>query len=239
MALYTFPLSLAQFFDLLPIGSVRFEPTENLEISETNDGVQLVADIGVALWQGTFILSDVMHEEALEIAPLINLLRRAGVSFLVTDPRRPRPRLAPQGLSLLPPPAGALISADPAAGGTSPLASLSHLAIAPPRRIWKGLVDGAARVTPAKGMMGGRITIIAASAAMALTRGLPQRYSDEAMRKRGADDRLFRYADVSGKVPVYWGEERHVASSAAPGGSGPGWLGGGLGRSTSRDGGTR
>lgn len=116
---------------------------------------------------------------------------------------------------------------------------VSHLAIAPPRRIWKGLVDGAARVTPAKGMMGGRITIIAASAAMALTRGLPHRYSDEAMRKRGADDRLFRYADVSGKVPVYWGEERHVASSAAPGGSGPGGLGGGLGRSTSRDGGTR
>ncbi|WP_198672230.1 hypothetical protein [Pseudogemmobacter bohemicus] len=82
-------------------------------------------------------------------------------------------------------------------------------------------------MTPAKGLAGGRITITAASAAMALTRGLPQRYSDEAMRKRGADDRLFRYADVSGKVPVYWGEERYVASDAAPVTGDSGWLGGG------------
>ncbi|MBJ2150601.1 hypothetical protein [Paracoccus sp. IB05] len=100
MPVYTFPLTLAQFFDLLPIGSVRFEPTENLEISETTDGVLLVADIGVSLWQGTFILSDVMHEEALEISPLINLLRRAGASFLVTDPRRPWPRRDPGGALL-------------------------------------------------------------------------------------------------------------------------------------------
>ncbi len=100
---------------------------------------------------------------------------------------------------------------------------LSHLPLAAPRRIWKGTVDGAPRVTPAKGMTGGKISITAASAAMALTRGLPTRYSDEAMRQRGDDDRLFRYADVSGKVPVYWGERRHNAAEAAGGGTG-GWL---------------
>ena len=100
MAVLTFPLTLAQFFDLLPISSVRFEPTEATEISETTDGVLLPADLGVALWQGTFLLSDVLHEEALEISPLINLLRRAGASFLVTDPRRPWPRLDPQGAGI-------------------------------------------------------------------------------------------------------------------------------------------
>ncbi len=85
---------------------------------------------------------------------------------------------------------------------------LTHRPIAAPHRIWKGWVDGAPRVTPAKGLSRGRVSITAASAAMALTRGLPGRYSDEAMRLRGGDDRLFRYADISGKVPIYWGEKR-------------------------------
>ena len=103
---------------------------------------------------------------------------------------------------------------------------LSHLAVANPRRIWKGVVDGAPRVTPAKGLTGGKISITAASAAMALTRGLPSRYSDEAMRQRGDDDQLFRYADVSGKVPVYWGERRFSSAEAAPGGGAGGFLSG-------------
>lgn len=124
MALYTFPLALDQFFDLLPIGSVRFEPTEAVEISETADGQLLAADIGVALWQGHFILSDVQHEEALDIAPLINLLRRAGTSFLVTDPRRPRPRLIAPEIRLTPPPAGLFISADPDPGDISGMVAL-------------------------------------------------------------------------------------------------------------------
>ncbi len=92
----------------------------------------------------------------------------------------------------------------------------TNLPVAPPRRIFKGTVDGAPRVTPAKGLSGGQITISVASAAMALTRGLPAKFSDEAMRRRGDDDRLFRYADVSGKVPIYWGEKKHSASAAAP-----------------------
>jgi len=94
---------------------------------------------------------------------------------------------------------------------------LSHLPIANPHRVWKGWVDGAPRATPAKGLASGRITLTVVSAAMALTRGLTAKYSDAAMRLRGGDDRIARYADVSGVVPVYWGEQRHKASSAAPG----------------------
>jgi len=101
---------------------------------------------------------------------------------------------------------------------------ISHLPVAAPHRIWKGWVDGAPRTVPAKGLSAGRITLTVASAAMALTRGLTAKYSDAAMRQRGSDDRLFRYADVSGKVPVYWGEKRYEAP--APGGGSGSGLGG-------------
>lgn len=85
---------------------------------------------------------------------------------------------------------------------------LHHRPIAAPHRIWKGFVNGAPRITPAKGLNPGRVTLKAASAAMSLTRGLTAKYSDAAMRRRGGDDRLFRYADISGAVPVYWGEKK-------------------------------
>lgn len=84
----------------------------------------------------------------------------------------------------------------------------THRPIASPHRIWKGWIDGAPRVIPAKGLSQGRITVTAASAAMALTRSLSAKYSDAAMSLRGGD-RLFRYADVSGKVPIYWGEKKY------------------------------
>lgn len=91
---------------------------------------------------------------------------------------------------------------------------LTHQPLATPHRIWKGWVDGAARVTPAKGLQGGRITLPIASAAMALTRSLTAKYSDESMRQRGGD-RMFRYADVSGKVPIFWGEKKIAASGGS------------------------
>lgn len=87
---------------------------------------------------------------------------------------------------------------------------LTHQPLAQPHRIWKGWIDGAPRVTPPKGLNGGRITLQVASASMALTRTLTAKYSDEAMRLR-AGDRLFRYADVSGKVPIFWGEKKVVS----------------------------
>lgn len=93
---------------------------------------------------------------------------------------------------------------------------LSHQPIsATPHRIWKGQVDGAPRVIPAKGLSGGKITLVLASAAIVLTKGLPAKYSDAAMKKRGGD-RLFRYADVSGKVPVFWGEKKFEAPAPKP-----------------------
>jgi hypothetical protein len=88
---------------------------------------------------------------------------------------------------------------------------VSHQMIAPPHRLFRGTVDGAPLTTPAKRSSGGRVAVSIASAARALTRTLSARYSDASMRRRGGDDRLFRYADVSGSVPVYWGEKAYTA----------------------------
>lgn len=90
---------------------------------------------------------------------------------------------------------------------------VSHKVIAAPHRIWKGSVDAAPLVTPAVDGDGGRLTMTVVSAARALTRGLTGKWSDESMRLRG-DDRLFRHADISGKVPVYWGEKKYGTETA-------------------------
>ena len=90
---------------------------------------------------------------------------------------------------------------------------LTTLAIAPPRRLLKGWIDGSTILTPEPGGEG-EITLTIASAALALTRTLTQRWSDASLSLRGGD-RLLRYADVSGSVPVWWGEKRHDPTPAA------------------------
>lgn len=95
---------------------------------------------------------------------------------------------------------------------------LTTLAISPPRRLLSGWIDSDSIVTPALGDEGS-ITLNIASSALALTRTLTARWSDASMQARGGD-RLLRYADVSGSVPVWWGEKRHdpnppVAAPAA------------------------
>lgn len=105
---------------------------------------------------------------------------------------------------------------------------LTHRPIAAPHRIWRGWVDGAPLTTPAVGAgpgEGGRVTLTVASDAQALTRTLTGKYSDASMRRRG-DDRMFRYADVSGSVPVWWGEKKHGGASGG-GNLFGGFLGGG------------
>lgn len=97
---FTFPLSLADFFDLLPVSSVTFDAQSNVEMSETGAGEILTADLGVALWHGQIDLGVVTNDEFASIVPLLNLLKRAGSSFLVCDPRRKNPRLDRSGLLL-------------------------------------------------------------------------------------------------------------------------------------------
>ena len=76
--------------------------------------------------------------------------------------------------------------------------------IAEPHRVFRGWIDEA---PDEKGALEGegKVTLSLASASRALTKGLALKRSDEGQRLRG-DDRFRRYADVSGSVPVYWGE---------------------------------
>lgn len=81
----------------------------------------------------------------------------------------------------------------------------SHLPIDPPHRVFRGWVDKVVLPRPALGEESA-IRITLASNARSLTMTLSTKYSDEAMKRRSGD-RLFRYADISGAVPVYWGEK--------------------------------
>ena len=96
----SFPLTLSQFFDLLPASRVRMDPDEALDVSQTRGGEILTADLGESLWTGQIDLGRMLHSERADISPLINLLRRANGSFLVSDHTRPWPRLDPRGLIL-------------------------------------------------------------------------------------------------------------------------------------------
>lgn len=100
MALLSFPLSLAQFFDLLPIEAMTFGPADAVEVDETAGGEVLTASLGPPLWRGRLDLAALTHAEAQAIVPLLNLLRRPGGSFMIGDPRRLTPLADPGGVSL-------------------------------------------------------------------------------------------------------------------------------------------
>jgi hypothetical protein len=78
--------------------------------------------------------------------------------------------------------------------------------VAPPRRIWKGVIEAAPIQTPE---IGGQPSaeISLASAAESLTHGLSLTRSD-AVQSQFGGDRFNRYNDVSGSVPVFWGSRQ-------------------------------
>ncbi len=80
----------------------------------------------------------------------------------------------------------------------------SDTLIAEPHRVFRGWIDEAPEeIGTLEGE--GKASLSLASASRALTKGLALKRSDESQRLRG-DDRFRRYSDVSGSVPVYWGE---------------------------------
>lgn len=124
MAVLTFPLALADFFDLLPISRCAMEIPEALDIAETENGELITADFGTALWSGQIDLTTVLQQEAAALRPLLNVLRRGGTSFFVADATRPWPRLDPKGLVLS---SSASVPSILAIGGTSRELSLTGL----------------------------------------------------------------------------------------------------------------
>lgn len=94
---YAFPLTTAQFMDRLPIQEITFDPAEAMEVSETGGGEILTADLGTRLWKGQIALGDMTPDEAAEVMPLIDILRRGAGSFMVHDVSHPAPRNDPTG----------------------------------------------------------------------------------------------------------------------------------------------
>jgi hypothetical protein len=86
--------------------------------------------------------------------------------------------------------------------------------IAPPRRIWKGVVDTAPIQTPA---IGGEpsVDMTLASATESLTHGLTLTRSAATQEQRSGD-KFYRYKESSGKIPVFWGSVRAAVPTPRP-----------------------
>jgi len=100
MMAFVFPLALAGFMDILPIKDMTFDLSEAVETEETAGGEILTADLGTRLWHGEVSLADMQPDEADHALAMLDLLRRAGGSFLCHDRARPWPRVDWQGAVL-------------------------------------------------------------------------------------------------------------------------------------------
>lgn len=93
-------------------------------------------------------------------------------------------------------------------------------------RRFKGFIKGLEIVRP---VTGGDATceVAVQSAARVLTRTLPLKKSDAALRARSVGDGFRKYADVSGSIETVWAEPRGSApsGSAAPSPSRLPWVG--------------
>ncbi len=98
MSAFTFPLSLADFLDLLPINSLSLDNPEQVEVSGTGGGEILTAELGPRLWQGEIKLGRMTRFEAASAGALIDLVRGPGRGFMVSDLVRLGPAYDPTGV---------------------------------------------------------------------------------------------------------------------------------------------
>lgn len=78
--------------------------------------------------------------------------------------------------------------------------------VGPPTPISDGWVDEAPITTPQIGDTA-RVILTLASNARGLTKSLATKKSDETQKLKGGD-RFRRWADVAGRVPAFWGEDK-------------------------------
>lgn len=79
----TTPLSLADFFSLLPVSKVSFHRPGLREQSRTAGGSVRSAILGEGLWTGTVILDQDFHREAAAILAILEELDEGGAPFLI------------------------------------------------------------------------------------------------------------------------------------------------------------
>lgn len=100
MMAISFPMSTAEFLDLLPILSLSLECPEVAQVSRTEGGDLIAANMGARLWQGEVTLGSMQRNEAREVSALIDLMRGAGGSFMVYRTTSPFPAADPTGTLL-------------------------------------------------------------------------------------------------------------------------------------------
>lgn len=93
----SFPASLANFFNLLPINSGALELMENYEAEETGNGEILTADLGQRLWEMSVTIRKGSYDEIEDVRALLNVFRAAGASFFAFPIPRNFPRFDPTG----------------------------------------------------------------------------------------------------------------------------------------------
>lgn len=83
----SFPLTLSEFFDHLPVAQVTFRLGRAVTFSETGGGEVIDHKIGARLWQGEITLDRDYHARMAGIEALISLVEEGGGSFMLRDPR--------------------------------------------------------------------------------------------------------------------------------------------------------
>lgn len=96
----SFPLTTAQFQNLLRVQAARFWLPESLTVERSEGGEIFSAERGPRLWQAEFTLAQGHHANVDEIEARLALLAQSGRSFLAHDPRRTGPKADPEGLGL-------------------------------------------------------------------------------------------------------------------------------------------
>lgn len=87
----SFPLSAAQFMDILGVETCTFDPGEALQMSETAGGETWTASLGVRLWSATVKLKSAYGPDAAKQTAVLNMLRDSGRSFFAYDKGRQYP----------------------------------------------------------------------------------------------------------------------------------------------------
>lgn len=96
----SFPLTLDDFFDPLPVASCTMRPVRAVSLSETGDGEVITHQLGTRLWEGKITLGVDYHAAHAAIEARMSVLEEAGASLLVRDTRQYGPMLDPTGALL-------------------------------------------------------------------------------------------------------------------------------------------
>lgn len=97
---YTFPLSLADFFEEIPIQTVNLTLGEAMEHNQTASGEVTTASLGSRLWQATITTNPDYHIPAMQLEAKLDMLREAGASLFVGALPIDAPQYDPTGAIL-------------------------------------------------------------------------------------------------------------------------------------------